>query len=301
MSTYPVYPYYSTHTECEQKPVAFPPQKQEEQPGLEYLMTPRPIYENTAYSGSRKLENRVTLITGGDSGIGRAAAIAFAKEGADVVIAYLSEHPDAMETKKRIEQLGRRCLALPADLRVKAACTAVVEKTVQAFGRLDVLVNNIAVQYPQEQLTDITEEQLEQTFRTNIYSFFFMTQAALPYLREGSSIINTASITAYRGEKLLLDYSTTKAAVIGFTRALSQNLVERGIRVNAVAPGPVWTPFIPATFPPERLAVFGTDTPMKRAAQPFELAPAYVYLACDDSRYVTGETMHVNGGDFVGG
>ncbi|WP_426450258.1 SDR family oxidoreductase [Paenibacillus sp. S-38] len=301
MNTYPVYPYYGTFTECKEKPVAFPPQRQEEQPGLEYLMSPRPIYENPAYSGGRRLENRTALITGGDSGIGRAAAIAFAKEGADVAIAYLQEHRDAMETKARIEQLGRRCLALPTDLRMKAACTAVVEKTVHTFGRLDVLVNNIAVQYPQEHLTGITEDQLEQTFRTNVYSYFYMTQAALPYLKDGSSIINTASITAYRGEKTLLDYSATKAAIVGFTRALSQNLVDQGIRVNAVAPGPVWTPLIPSSFAADRVAVFGTDTPMKRAAQPFELAPAYVYLASDDSRYVTGETMHVNGGDFIGG
>ncbi|MCZ8522087.1 MULTISPECIES: SDR family oxidoreductase [Paenibacillus] len=301
MSAYPKYPYYGTRTECKEQPVAFPPQHQKQQPGLEYAMTPRPIYENPAYHGSRKLENRAALITGGDSGIGRAAAIAFAKEGADVAIAYLYEHPDAMETKARIEQLGRRCLAIPADLRTKAACTGIVEQTVGAFGRLDVLVNNLAVQYPQEKLTDITEEQLEQTFRTNIYSYFFTTQAALSHLKEGGSIINTASITAYRGEKTLLDYSATKAAIVGFTRSLSQNLVDQGIRVNAVAPGPIWTPLIPSSFPADRVAVFGTDTPMKRAGQPFELAPAYVYLASDDSRYVTGETMHVNGGDFISG
>lgn len=301
MNLYPMYPYYGKETKCQEYPIAFPPQHQEQQPGLEYVMSPRPIYENPAYLGSRKLENRVAIITGGDSGIGRAAAVAFAKEGADVVIAYLYEHPDAEETKARIEQLGRRCLAIPTDLRSKANCTSVVEHTLRLFGRLDVLVNNLAVQYPQESLLDITEEQLVHTYQTNIFSYFFMTQAALPYLKSGSSIINTASITAYRGEKTLVDYSSTKAAIVGFTRSLSLQLVEKGVRVNAVAPGPIWTPLIPSSFSAERVSTFGTNTPMKRAGQPFELAPAYVYLASDDSRYVTGETMHINGGDFISG
>jgi len=294
-----MYPYFGKKTECEEKPMTFPPQHQNRQPGLEYVMTPRPIYENPSYTGSGKLRGRTAIITGGDSGIGRAAAIAFAKEGADVAIVYLYEQPDAEETRLRIEQLGRRCLNIQTDLRSKANCSTAVERTIHAYGRLDILVNNIAVQYPQKRLTDISEEQLEMTFRTNVYSYFFMTQAALPYLKPGASIINTSSITAYRGYKTLIDYSATKAAIVGFTRALALALVEQGIRVNAVAPGPIWTPLIPASFPADEVASFGADTPMKRAGQPFELAPSYVYLASDDSRYVTGETLHVNGGDYI--
>jgi NAD(P)-dependent dehydrogenase (short-subunit alcohol dehydrogenase family) len=299
MNPYPVYPYYGKEVKCKEQPVSFPPQHQARQPGLEYLMTPQPIFENPSYIGSHKLHNQVALITGGDSGIGRAAAIAFAKEGADVAIAFLYEQKDADDTKSRIEQLGRRCLPICADLRSKSACEAVVGQTVQTFGKIDILVNNIAVQYPQERLIDISEEQLEQTFRTNIFSYFFMSQSALPYLKPGSAIINTASITAYSGEKALIDYSSTKGAIVSFTRSLALSLVQQGIRVNAVAPGPIWTPFIPATFPVDRLTTFGRDTPMKRAGQPFELAPTYVYLASDDSKYVTGETLHVNGGDFI--
>ncbi|MBP1991473.1 SDR family oxidoreductase [Paenibacillus eucommiae] len=299
MNQYPVYPYYSSKTKCEEQPIAFPPQYQPGQPGLEYEMVPRPIFENPSYIGSRKLHNRVAIITGGDSGIGRATAIAFAKEGADVVIAYLYEQRDADETKARIEQLGRRCLAIRIDLCSKAACCSVVEQTLQAFGKLDILVNNIGVQFPQESLLDISEEQLELTFRTNIFSFIFMSQAALPHLKCGSSIINTASITAYQGEKTLIDYSATKGAIVSFTRSFALSVVQQGVRVNAVAPGPIWTPLIPSSYSAERVAIFGTDTPMKRAGQPFELAPAYVYLASDDSGFVTGETMHVNGGDFI--
>lgn len=299
MIPYPEYPYYGKETKCKEQPIAFPPQHQSQQPGLEYLMTPRPIYENPAYTGSGKLEGRVALITGGDSGIGRAAAIAYAKEGADVAFAYLYETQDAEETRARIEQLGRRCLPIKSDLRYQKSCAATVEQVITTFGQLDVLVNNIAVQFPQTSLMDITEEQLELTFRTNLYSFFFTTQAALPHLSSGSSIINTASITAYRGAKTLLDYSATKGAIVSFTRSLSMSLVDQGIRVNAVAPGPIWTPLIPASFNAERVSTFGTDTPMGRAGQPFELAPTYVYLASEDSRYVTGQTLHVNGGDYI--
>ncbi|MDF2958832.1 MAG: yhdF [Paenibacillus sp.] len=299
MFYYPLYPYYGQTMKCKEQILSFPPQAQPYQPGLEYLMTPRPIYENQDYNGSGKLRGKTAIITGGDSGIGRAAAIAFAKEGADVAFTYLLEHADAEETKHRIEELGQRCLSISLDMRTKAACTEAVEKTVEAFGKLDIVVNNQGVSYPQASLLHITEEQLEHTFRTNVYSYIFVTQAALPYLKFGDSIINTASILAYHGEKLLIDYSSSKGAVISFTRSMALALAEQGIRVNAVSPGHVWTPLIASTFPVDRTVTFGTDTPMKRAGQPFELAPTYVYLASDDSRFVTGETLHVNGGHFI--
>jgi NAD(P)-dependent dehydrogenase (short-subunit alcohol dehydrogenase family) len=255
MDCYPVYPYYSKKTMWKEEPVSFPPQHQPVQPGLEYVMNPLPIFENPAYRGSGKLAGRTAIISGGDSGIGRATAIAFAKEGAHLVIPYLYEERDAEETRARIEELGGSCVLMRVDLTAKKACQEVVDCAIATFGRLDILVNNIGVQYPQEKLTDITEEQL--------------------------------------------DYSSTKGAVVSFTRSLALNVVEQGIRVNAVAPGPIWTPLIPSSFSAARVSRFGTDTPMKRAGQPFELAPAYVYLASDDSRYVTGETLHVNGGDFI--
>ncbi|NRD76817.1 SDR family oxidoreductase [Bacillus sp. BRMEA1] len=295
MKYYPVYPYYGKKTKCEEQLLAFPPQHQEH-PGLEYVMNPRPIYENPSYMGSQKLQDQVAIVTGGDSGIGRAVSIAFAKEGADIVFVYLNEHRDAEETKTKIEEIGRRCLALPADLRYKNNGMQVVDQTVKTFGKLDTLVNNIGVAYPQENITDISEEQLISTFATNIFSFFFMTQAAMPYLMPGSSIINTASAAAYDGEKNLIDYSSTKGAVVSFTRALSKSIVEKGIRVNAVAPSYTWTPLITTAFYGDQLTTLGTNTPMKRAAQPFELAPTYVYLASQDSQYVTGQTLHVNGG-----
>lgn len=247
----------------------------------------------------REAEGEGPLITGGDSGIGRAVAIGFAKEGADVAITYLYEDRDAEETKARIEAIGRRCLPIRLDMRTKQACTNAVNRVLQTFGKLNIVINNQGVQYPRHSLLDISEEQLEQTFRTNIFSFFYVTQAALPHLKAGDAIVNTASITAYRGEKTLIDYSSTKGAIVSFTRSLALSLVEQGIRVNAVAPGPIWTPLIPSSYSADRVATFGTQTPMKRAGQPFELAPAYIYLASDDSRYVTGETLHVNGGDFV--
>ncbi|AEG60390.1 SDR family oxidoreductase [Desulforamulus ruminis] len=295
----PMYPYVGKETKCEEKPITFPPQHQARQPGLEYLMNPIPISENPSYLGSSKLMNKVAIITGGDSGIGRAVAIAFAKEGADVVIVYLNEHQDAETTKARIEQLGRRCLALAGDLRNEAFSAQIVNQTMQCFGRLDIVVNNAAVQFPQQSILNISSEQLHDTFRTNIYPLFYLTKAALPCLKAGSSIISTASVTAYEGNKQLIDYSSTKGAIVSFTRSLSQSLVEQGIRVNAVAPGPIWTPLIPASFSAEQVKVFGTDTPMKRAGQPFELAPAYVYLASDDASYVTGQVIHVNGGVMV--
>ncbi|WP_066319823.1 SDR family oxidoreductase [Bacillus sp. FJAT-29814] len=299
MRDYPMYPYYGKETKCDEQLLSFPPQHQDQQPGLEYLMNPRPISDNPNYKGSGKLQGKVAIITGGDSGIGRAVAYAFAKEGADIAIAYLYEELDAEETKARVEEIGSRCLAIPADLRFKENCQKVIDQTVQTFGKLDILVNNCAVQYPQDRLTDISEQQLIHTFATNIFSYFFMTQAAMPHLEAGSSIINTSSITAYRGQKTLIDYSATKGAIVSFTRSLSQSIVEQGIRVNAVAPGPIWTPLIPASFSAESVTTFGTNVPMKRAGQPFELAPAYVYLASDDSRYVTGQNLHVNGGGFI--
>lgn len=295
----PVYPYVGQETVCTPQPIAFPPQHQPVQPGLESLMRPKPISENPEYRGSGKLQGKVAIVTGGDSGIGRAVAIAFAKEGADLVIPYLWEASDALETKRRIEELGQRCLPLQIDLRLKQNCEAVVRETLRCFGRLDVLVNNHAVQYPQKSIAAISEAQLYQTFQTNIFPFFFMVQAALPHLKPGSTIINTASITAYRGHKELIDYSATKGAIVTFTRSLALSLIDCGIRVNAVAPGSVWTPLIPASFSAREVSVFGTDAPIKRAAQPFELAPAYVYLASDDSSFTIGETLHVNGGAMV--
>nr|WP_246880065.1 SDR family oxidoreductase [Bacillus suaedae] len=296
---YPMYPYYDKELNCEEQLISFPPQEQPRQPGLEYVMEPNPISENPHYQGAGKLENKVAIITGGDSGIGRATAIAFAKEGADVVIVYLDEHEDALSTKKRVEELGRKCLPIAADLRVEGNSRKVVEQTIDNFNRIDILVNNIAIQIVQESILDITSEQLENTFMTNVFSYFYMTKAVLPYLQEGDSIINTTSITSYEGHEKLIDYSATKGAITTFTRSLSQSLVDKGIRVNAVAPGPIWTPLIPSSFSAEEVKVFGTDTPMKRAGQPFELAPTYVYLASSDSSYVTGQVLHVNGGVMV--
>lgn len=295
----PVYPFYGEKTVCKPQKLAFPPQHQEQQPGLESLMVPEPISEDPAYIGSCKLQGKVAIITGGDSGIGRAAAIAFAKEGADIVIVYLYERTDAEWTRDRIVELGQRCLLIETDLRLKPNCEAVIRKTMEAFGKIDVLVNNHGVQYPQQSIVDITEEQLYHTFQTNVFSYFFLIQAALPHLCQGASIINTASSTAYKGSKELIDYSSTKGAVVSLTRALSQSLVTQGIRVNSVAPGPTWTPLVPSSRPAEEVQVFGTDTPMGRAAQPYELAAAYVYLASRDSSYVTGECIHVNGGNMV--
>ena len=277
----------------------FPPQEQEQQPGIESEMRPQPVFEDRQYRGCGKLEGRVALITGGDSGIGRAVAVYFAKEGVDVAVVYLNEHGDAEETKRQVEQEGRRCITIDGDIGQEDFCQEAVQRTVDDLGRLDILVNNAAVQFPQESIEDISAEQLEHTFRTNIFSYFFMTKAALKHLKEGSSIINTTSVTAYRGSSHLLDYSSTKGAIVSFTRSLSQALVEKGIRVNAVAPGPIWTPLIPASFPADKVATFGADTPMKRAGQPEEVAPSYVFLASDDASYITGQVLHPNGGDFI--
>jgi NAD(P)-dependent dehydrogenase (short-subunit alcohol dehydrogenase family) len=278
-----------------------PPQHQEQQPGMEYKMQPQPASEDASYRGSGKLSGKAALITGGDSGIGRAVAIAFAKEGADVAIVYLNEHKDAEETKSQVEEEGRACLLISGDIGDEAFCQNAVRRTVDTWKRLDVLVNNAAVQYPQESITDITAEQLQKTFQTNIFAMFYMVKAALPHLHKGSAIVNTTSVTAYRGSPKLLDYSSTKGAIVAFTRSLAQALVEKEIRVNAVAPGPIWTPLIAATFPADKVSKFGSDVPMGRAGEPEEVAPSYVFLASDDSSYITGQVLHPNGGEIVNG
>jgi len=275
------------------------PRQRQRQPGIESRMRPRPRHTDPDQRGCDRLKDKVALITGGDSGIGRAVAIAFAKEGADVAIAYLDEHDDAEETKRLVEEHGRRCITIAGDVGDEKFCELTVARTVNDLGSLDVLVNNAAEQHPQESIDKISAEQLERTFRTNIFSYFFLTKAALPHLRRGSAIVNTTSVTAYRGSPALIDYSATKGAIVAFTRSLSQALVEKGIRVNAVAPGPIWTPLIPASFPEEKVETFGSDTPMGRAGQPEEVAPSYVFLASDDSSYMTGQVLHPNGGEIV--
>lgn len=278
-----------------------PPQHQDRQPGLESEMRPRPKAEDPGYRGSGKLRGKVALITGGDSGIGRAVAIAYAREGADVAVLYLDEHEDAEETRRLVEEEGRACITIAGDVGDERFCRKAIRRTMDELGRLDVLVNNAAEQHPQEGIEDITTAQLERTFRTNIFSFFHMTKAALPHLGEGSAIINTTSVTAYRGSPKLLDYSATKGAIVAFTRSLALALISKGIRVNAVAPGPIWTPLIPSTFPPDDVETFGSDVPMKRAGEPEEVAPSYVFLASDDASYVAGQVLHVNGGEVVNG
>ena len=277
-----------------------PPQEQPE-PGKEGLMNPRPEFRGEDYKAAGKLEGKVAIIAGGDSGIGRSVAVLYAREGADVAILYLDQHQDAEETRTVVEHYGRRCLTFAGDVADREVCRKVIDETLAAFGKLDILVNNAAEQHPQEKLEDISEEQWEKTFRTNIFGMFQMTKAALPHLGKGASIINTTSVTAYKGSPQLLDYSATKGAITAFTRSLSMNLAERGIRVNGVAPGPIWTPLIPSTFDADEVAEFGSNTPMKRPGQPDEVAPAYVYLASSDAAYVSGQVIHVNGGTVVNG
>ncbi|GAB6926633.1 SDR family oxidoreductase [Paenibacillus sp. JCM 10914] len=284
-----------------QEKQTLPPQHQDHRPGTESEMHPKPEFESNEYKAAGKLQGKVALITGGDSGIGRAVAVHYAKEGADVSIVYLSEHQDAEETKRQVEQEGHKCLLIAGDIGNDAFCRDAVTETVEKLGKLDILVNNAAEQHTQKKIEDISKEQLERTFRTNIFGMFYLTQAAMPHLSKGSSIINTTSITAYRGSPELLDYSSTKGAIVAFTRSLSMNVVGQGIRVNAVAPGPIWTPLIPSTFSEDHVANFGASQPMKRPGQPEELAPAYVYLASTDSSYVSGQVIHINGGEVING
>lgn len=280
------------------KPKKFPEQKQE-LPGHEYKMNPEPEIIRENYTGSGKLLGKTAFITGGDSGIGRSAAVHFAREGANIAIVYFKEDKDAKETKEMIEKEGQQCLLISGDLKDEKFCKAAIKKCIAAFKTINVLVNNAAIQFPETELEKITSAQLHKTFETNIYPYFYITKAALPYLKEGDSIINTSSVTAYRGSEHLIDYSSTKGAIVSFTRSLSTILAKRKIRVNGVAPGPIWTPLIVATF--DKISDFGKDNPMKRAGQPSEVGPAYVFLACEDSSYITGQFIHINGGELIGG
>lgn len=298
---YPIYSDIGKEKVCKEQSIAFPAQTQPRQPGMEYLMKPLPIFDNPDYCGSGKLKGKTALITGGDSGIGRAVAVAFAKEGANIAISFLDEVQDAYDTKNCVEKYGAKCLLLKGDLRNEEICKQVVENTVKYFGNINVLVNNCGVQYVQPDFENISTDQLHETFSVNICSFFYVTKAAIKHMQNGDSIINTTSILAYMGSEQLIDYSSTKGAIVSFTRSLALNLIKKGIRVNAVAPGYFWTPLEPASLPPEQIKSFGVNAPIERAGQPFEIAPSYVYLACDDSRYVTGQTLHVNGGEWIGG
>lgn len=279
------------------------PAQHQRKPGIESKLKPRPRYEAPSYKGSGKLENKVALITGGDSGIGRAVAVLFAREGADVAFTHLpAEKGDARETAEAVEAEGRKVYFIAGDLRKPEFARRAVSQTISKLGRLDILVNNAAYQQHQEGLEKVTEEQWDRTFKTNIYGYFYMTKAALPHLEKGSAIINTGSITGLEGSKKLLDYSATKGAIHAFTKSLAQNLVEKGIRVNCVSPGPVWTPLNPADKASKDVAQFGADTPMKRPAQPEEIAPAFVYFASEtDSSYVTGEILTLLGGETTAG
>ncbi|MBC7833528.1 MAG: glucose 1-dehydrogenase [Phycisphaerales bacterium] len=278
-----------------------PRQSQNRQPGIEAEMKPQPESGEDSYRGSGKLLGKAAIITGGDSGIGRAVAVAFAREGADVAIVYLNEHQDARETTRMVEEAGRRCIAIAGDVGEPDVCHEAVERAVRELGRMDIVVNNAAEQHEQESIENITPEQLLKTFQTNIFSCFYMVQAAMRHLGEGAAIINTTSVTAYRGSDHLIDYASTKGAIVAFTRSLATNLAEKNIRVNAVAPGPIWTPLIAASFEPKEVKKFGSDVPMKRAGQPAEVAPSFVFLASDDSIYMTGQVLHPNGGEVVNG
>lgn len=283
------------------KPQTLPPQEQPRQPGLQTEMTPAPRSGESRYRAAGKLEGKSAIITGGDSGIGRAVAIAFAKEGADLLVSYYDEHEDARETQRLVEAEGRKCVLLAGDIADEAHCEAIVKKAVSELGKIDILVNNAAEQHVVKRLEDIDTAQLERTFRTNFFGMFLLTRAALPHMHGGAAIVNTTSVTAYRGSPGLIDYSATKGAIVAFTRSLSKALAERGIRVNAVAPGPIWTPLIPASFDADEVKHFGADTPLGRPGQPEEVAPCYVLLASDDGSYMTGQVLHPNGGEIVNG
>lgn len=278
-----------------------PAQHQDQQPGREEGMQPQPEFISSQYRAAGKLDGKLTVVTGGDSGIGRSVAVTFAREGADVVLLYLEESEDALKACQIIESLGRSCLEMAGDVADAGFCAEVAQRVKERWGRVDVLVNNAGEQHPQASLENISQEQWERTFRTNIFGMFQLTKALLPLMGEGGAIVNTTSITAYKGNPELIDYSSTKGAITSFTRSLALNLVKRGIRVNAVAPGPIWTPLIPSTFNAEQVSRFGANTPMARPGQPDEVAPAYVYLACADSSYVSGQVLHVNGGTVVNG
>ena len=277
-----------------------PEQSQDVQPGMEYKMTPLPIFDNLTYQGSNKLKNKVAIITGGDSGLGRACSIAYIKEGAKVVIVYLNEEKDAMETKNYIDTMGGDCLLIKGDITNHSFCKEVIKKTLDKYNKIDILVNNAGVQYQQDKLDDITDEQFDETMKVNIYGMFYLTKEALPYLKSGSSIINLSSVTTFYGDPQLIDYVTTKGAIVGFTRALARNLALQNIRVNAIAPGFFWTPLQPACWVKEKIPSLGSDAAMARGANPYELAPTFVFLASDDSSYMTGQVMHINGGQVMG-
>lgn len=285
----------------EQEVIEKKPQKQDRQPGIEAEMDPKPEYVKKSYKASGKLTGKTALITGGDSGIGRAVSIHYAKEGADIGIVYLDEDVDANETKKLVEAEGRECLLFKGDVKDNGFCKKTVKEMVNRLGKLNILVNNAGMQIPKKEAEAITEEQLDLTFRTNIFAYFYFAQEALEHFKEGDCIINTTSVTAYRSSPHLIDYSATKGAITSFTRSLATNLAKKKIRVNAVAPGPVWTPLIVSTFEEEKIKKFGSETAMERAGQPSELGPAYVFLASDDASFITGQVIHVNGGEVVNG
>ena len=277
-----------------------PEQSQSDQPGMEYLMNPLPIFDNPNYKGSEKLKDKVAIITGGDSGLGRACSIAFIKEKAKIVIVYYDEDKDAYETKKYINKLGGECYLIKGDLSKHDFCKYVVDSTLKKYGKIDILVNNAGVQYQQDKLENITDEQFDKTMKVNLYGLFYLTKETLPYLKSGSSIINLSSITTFYGDPQLIDYVATKGAIVGFTRALARNLALKNIRVNAIAPGFFWTPLQPACWVKEKIPSLGSDAAMARGAMPYELAPTFVFLASDDSSYVTGQVLHNNGGQVMG-